>query len=135
MNTNEKGGLGESRFVYELTKHGYKVSLPLGHDASYDMIIDKDGALQRVQVKSVESSDDVVQVKTTRTYTSGDRIVTRTYSPTDFDQLAVFDRRGDQCYLVPINLVANKTMISLRLTPTKNNQKKGILLAGDFVVR
>lgn len=135
MNTNEKGGLGESRLIYEFTKKGWKVSLPLGHDAAYDMVVDDGEHLHRVQVKSVESSDDVVLVRTERTYTSGERIVTRRYSKSDFDLLGVFDRRGDKCYLIPVWMVADKSCISLRLTAPKNNQKKGILLADDFEVK
>lgn len=134
MNTNEKGGLGETRFIHEFTKKGYKVSIPLGHDAAYDLIIDDGEKLHRVQVKSVESSDDVVLIRTERTYTSGSRIVSRRYTTSDFDLLAVYDRRCDVCYTLPAFMVAGKSAVSLRLTPTKNNQKKGIFIAGDFLL-
>lgn len=133
MNTNEKGGLGEARFIHEYTKKGWKVSIPLGHDAAYDLIVDDGEKLHRVQVKSVESTEDVVLIRTERTYTSGNRIVSRRYAQTDFDLLAVYDRRMDACYTLPVWMVADKSAISLRLTPPRNNQKKGVLFAGDFV--
>lgn len=135
MNTNEKGGLGETRFIYELTRRGWKVSISLGHGAAYDMIADDNGTPHRIQVKSTSSTDEVLNVRTERTYTSGDRVVSRLYAEDDFDFLGIFDMRQDKCYLVPISLIANKRSLSLRFSPAKNNQKTGIHLASDFVVK
>lgn len=134
MNTNTKGGHGESRFIHEFTKLGWKVSLPLGHDAAYDMIVDNAGVLSRVQIKSCTSTEDVMQLRLDRTYTSGKRIVTKLYSLDDFDLLGVYDLRTEECYLLPITDVADRAGISLRFVPTRNGQKKNVLMAVDFLV-
>jgi hypothetical protein len=38
----------------------------------------------------------------------------------------------DRCFLIPIELVANRPTISLRITPTRNNQRRRINWADDF---
>jgi PD-(D/E)XK endonuclease len=134
MNTNIQGQLGEVKFITALTVAGWKVSIPLGHDAAYDLVGDFNGKLHRIQVKTSTSSNEMVLVKLQRTYTSGSRIVTKTYALTDFELLGVYDVRTDSCYLVPMEHVAEKGTLSLRFTACRNNQTKRILMAGDFLL-
>ena len=47
-----QGDVGEARAIYEFTKLGYQVSVPLAAHCPYDLIIDDGEKLQRVQVKT-----------------------------------------------------------------------------------
>jgi hypothetical protein len=41
-------------------------------------------------------------------------------------------RELDECYFLPVDLVAERSAIHLRLKPAKNNQRAAINLAGDY---
>ena len=47
-------------------------------------------------------------------------------------RFAAYCRELDRCYLVPFDLFAGRTQISLRLGPCRNNQNLGINWAKDF---
>jgi hypothetical protein len=51
-NTKKQGDIGEARAIYEYTKLGYVICAPLCDSAKYDLIIEKDGTMRRVQVKT-----------------------------------------------------------------------------------
>jgi hypothetical protein len=46
------GELSEIIVAAELAKAGYGVAFPMGENRRYDLIIEKDGVLSRVQVKT-----------------------------------------------------------------------------------
>lgn len=52
MNTKEFGQIIESKFVFECSKLGIRVSRPIGDTAPYDFIIEINNLLFRVQCKS-----------------------------------------------------------------------------------
>jgi Holliday junction resolvase-like predicted endonuclease len=52
----QKGDLAEMLVAADLVRRGYKVALPFGEDWDYDLIVDRDGRLERVQVKYTESN-------------------------------------------------------------------------------
>lgn len=51
MDTMQKGDIAETQAVAELVKQGYTVSIPVSGHCPYDLVLDKDGELWRVQVK------------------------------------------------------------------------------------
>lgn len=58
MNTKEFGQITESKFVFECSKLGIKVSRPIGDTAPYDFIIDIDNKLFKVQCKSMSKKSN-----------------------------------------------------------------------------
>lgn len=57
MNSKQQGDIGVAQAIAYYTTEGYAVSLPLGDNTRYDLIIDKEGTLYRVQVKSTSYFD------------------------------------------------------------------------------
>jgi len=51
MNTSQNGDIAETQAVAELVKQGYLVSVPTSGHCPYDLVLDKNGELLRVQVK------------------------------------------------------------------------------------
>jgi len=51
-NTKRAGDVAELRVMCDLVRSGYGVAIPFGEDNRYDLIVEKDGVLSRVQVKS-----------------------------------------------------------------------------------
>lgn len=51
-----KGDTAETILLAELVMRGYNVSIPLGHDNPYDLVVEgRSGVLYKVQVKSLQS--------------------------------------------------------------------------------
>jgi hypothetical protein len=53
-NTSTKGELTECMVLTRLVQLGYKCLIPWGHDHRYDIAIDNNGELIRVQCKTLE---------------------------------------------------------------------------------
>jgi hypothetical protein len=56
----------------------------------------------------------------------------RTYSAEEIDAIAAYCLEIDRCFLIPIEQVANRPSIALRIEPCLNNQRQGINWADDF---
>ena len=54
-NTKEQGNIGFGKAISYFTQNGYTVSIPLNDSQDYDLIVDKDNNLYRVQVKTTKS--------------------------------------------------------------------------------
>ena len=52
MNTRQQGDIGEGSAIQWLTQHGYHVAVPFGHSPDWDLLIERDGRLASVQVKT-----------------------------------------------------------------------------------
>lgn len=127
--TSRKGCYGESRVVSELLRRGITVSLPIGHEHRYDLIIDREGHLERVQCKYTESDGKVINVRCK----SGNGADIK-YKKDEIHWLAVYDATTDACYFIPSTMLGEegRRAMFLRLKPTANNQEDGILWARDF---
>lgn len=53
-----QGNLGLSRAIHFFVSNGYCVSIPLNDTQGYDLVVEKDGILQRVQVKTSRGLTD-----------------------------------------------------------------------------
>ena len=128
--TKTKGDIGQVKVMGDLLTRGYKVALPLGEDWRYDLIVDKNNKLLRIQCKYVESINGVIKV---RCETHDGRNYYK-YKPEDLDYLAVYDKITDKCYYVGCSYLGSKGRgaINLRISEARNGQKKKILYAKDF---
>ena len=53
----QKGEWAEVCFAAEVLRRGWRIARPYGDSAPYDCVVDADGRLSRVQVKSVSVPD------------------------------------------------------------------------------
>lgn len=56
-NRPRQGEKSELAVASELMMKGYGVSFPFGHNHQYDLIVDKDSKLYRIQVKTAKNED------------------------------------------------------------------------------
>jgi hypothetical protein len=133
--TKTKGDLAELMVAADLRRKGYKVAIPFGEDWYYDLIIERDGRLERVQVKYAESDGAVLMVRClSHSLTNGKVRHTKKYTASTIDWLAVYDRFTDRCYYIPAaELGEGKSLIHLRLTPARNGQRDGINFAEGYL--
>lgn len=94
-----QGEKSELAVASELMTKGYGVSFPFGHNYQYDLIVDKDGSLYRVQVKTAKHEER------NRYYIQAD--------PNDYDRayvdlLAGYADDKDAAFFIPIDEASGK---------------------------
>ena len=133
LTSNEKGAIAEARITAEAIRLGIPVSRPVVAGARYDLIFDlgRDG-LRRVQCKWGRLDGDIViaQIGTCR-HSPTRGYVRTSYSPDEIDAFAVYCGSLKRSYYVPIEKVAARSQLHLRLAPARNNQRVGVTLAAD----
>ena len=102
VNSKSKGLTTELLCQAYLTSLGYNISIPLGEDCKYDLILDVKGKLIRIQVKSCNEGKSGVVFNTRSITTSGKENVVHRYTKDEIDYFAIY--YSDQCYLIPVEL-------------------------------
>ena len=126
--TKQKGDIAEAFITYLLKEKGFNVLIPWGEDNRYDLVTEKNGVFKRVQVKYVTPKNGVIEVA----IRSSNNYNIIHYSPKDIDIIAVYSPRQNKAYFIPLNSIKNKKVCKLRLAPTKNKQKKYVVMASKY---
>ena len=136
QNTKYLGNLTELQCITRFYELGYAISIPYGDSEKYDMILDVNGKLYRLQCKHAnphmnDETIDYIEIKTTwqSGYTKNSQYKRNQYSKEDCDYF-VTHYEGKN-YLVPVEQCSNEKR--LRILPPKNGQVKGINFLKDFV--
>ena len=129
VNTKSIGELAEAKMLAALVASGEHVLIPFGDNLRYDLGIEKDGKLYRVQVKHGVLKGGVIEFNT-GSYDYSKQL--QTYQG-EAEFFGVYCSELDACYLVPVS-VAGETKTRLRVEPTKNNQLRRVRFARDFEV-
>lgn len=115
-NSKKQGDIGEARAVYEYTRLGYTVCTPHGDSARYDLIIEKDGVISRVQVKTSTAMNVGQTAHSVSLITTGGNqkgsMKTTYINHTEVDIVFVLVSTGD-CYGIPAALVSGMRSISV----------------------
>jgi hypothetical protein len=129
-----KGDLAELKVAADLVERGYRIAIPFGEDVDFDLILIRNGQLERVQVKYARSDGCVVHVKCySHSLTNGRIRQTKRYTSATIEWLAVYDKTTDRCFYVPATeLGSGRSQIHLRLTEAKNCQRRGIRFAEKY---
>jgi hypothetical protein len=131
--------LGEyavTKVLLRAIEKGVGVSRPV-IECRYDLIVD-DGKLHRVQVKyagdrkALKHASGVVSVGLSKWRVDG-RGPILGYSTEEIHAVLVYVRKLDQVLWVGPEIVAGRTALYIRVEPTRNGQKKGCLMAADYV--
>lgn len=108
-NTKQVGDVTEVRILAALIEAGYSVSIPFGDNDKYDLILDTDDALHRVQCKTGWVEDgEVVRFKTASKTTRNGEPTTHDYDG-HVDAFAVRCRDTESLYWVPVEDAGRKS--------------------------
>jgi hypothetical protein len=132
LTPSQKGAAAEAAIAAAAIQLGLTVLRPLCEGRRYDLVIDLEPELLRVQCKMARRVAGVlsVRLKTSR-YTPGGYITT-SYTAAEVDAIAAYSPELHRCFLVPISEASGRRAIHLRLDPTRNNQAQGIKWARDY---
>jgi PD-(D/E)XK endonuclease len=98
----------------------------------YDLLFDIGSRLLRVQCKTAPRHGDVIVLRNgTNRYTPSGYVRTR-YAATEVDGVAAYCFDLDECFYVPIDDLAGKALVHLRLAPARNGQLAGVTMARDY---
>lgn len=131
LDSKKKGNLTEMQCMAAFMAHNCGISIPFGDNLKYDFIADIDGQLFKIQVKTSSiknGSDDAICFSCRSTHVNCTGVKNVRYKANEIDYFATY--WNNQCYLVPI--AECSTEKTLRFTPPKNGQTKGITFAIDY---
>jgi prevent-host-death family protein len=131
---NLKGALAEAKIAAQAIELGIPVLRPVAEHGRYDLALEIGGHLLRVQCKwgRLIRGGSVISVNLQGSRHTPSGYVRTVYSAAELDFVAVYCGDLDRCYLVPIELVAGRGGIHLRLTPARNGQRACLNLAAEF---
>ncbi len=133
LSSNQKGAIAEAAITVAAIRAGAQVLRPVTEGERYDLVFVIGSSFLRVQCKWGIRIGDVVsaQVHTSCRVTGGGH-VRRSYTQEEVDAIAVYCAPIDRSYLLPIDLVAGRKQINLRLSPARNNQRRKLHLAEQY---
>lgn len=103
MLTKEKGDIAAGQAIQYFLSNGYEVCLPIGDKRDYDLVVEKQGILQRVQVKYAglyPSKNNTCRVGLRITGGNQSYHYAKNYTDDAFELLFVYTARG-QRYILP----------------------------------
>lgn len=120
LTTQQKGITTELYVASYLLSLGYNVSQPFCQDSKYDLIVDVNGKLLRLQVKtSRETAHNSITFNCRSTTTNSQSNKSRKYSDTDIDYFATY--WNDKAYLIPVGECSSEKRLHLTI-PKQSNQ-------------
>jgi hypothetical protein len=132
LTTDQKGAIAETAVMHEATKLGIEVYRPVGEGGRFDMIFLLGEELVRVQCKWAARKGDVLTIRCYSCRRAREGLRKRLYTPAEIDAIAAYCAELDRCFYIPIERVAGRRVLALRIAPTQNNQNRLINWADDF---
>lgn len=128
------GDIGETVALAEFTKSGYTVSVPFGQNSPYDLLVDIDGIIYKVQCKTTEKVHDNSVMRFNICRTNGFTGAHISYNEDEIDFFFLYCVENDYKGLLPVGNNANlpKKEFRIRLTEPQNHQMNGINMAETF---
>ena len=129
------GDLSTLAIILALKDAGHSVLLPFGENTRYDLAIEVNGSLHRVQCKTGRLSRGAVYFRTASSYYHHPRpkMPAKHYHG-EVDFFAVYCPETKGVYLIPIVDLAVESGASLRIDPSRNNQRRRIRMAADYEI-
>ena len=131
-NTKRVGDLSELRVMCDLVRAGYLVSIPFGEDHRYDLVIERDFILSRVQVKTGRLRNGAVIFNCYSSHSHRGGPTCRPYIG-EVEYFGVFCPDTDCTYLIPLSDMPVQQG-NLRVNATRNGQMKGLRWADDYIL-
>lgn len=109
----EKGNTGLGIAIAYYSANGYTVSIPLNDTQDYDLIVDKNNILKRVQVKATSCKTKYNKYQVALKSCGGTKGVTyKTLIETNIDEVFILTDAMD-IFIIPIQKIKNKSTLNL----------------------
>lgn len=128
--TKDKGDLGVAKAHADLVAQGYMVLFPATEHAPFDVVAYRDGVFYRLQVKYRSGSSGFVAVRFRSVWSDKHGVHRSAMDKSSVDVVCIYCPQTDECYYVRPE--QHRESVTLRITPSRNRQVKGVLLASGF---
>lgn len=131
LNSKQKGNITEVECMLAFLKLGNNVLTPYGDCERYDFVVDINGQLLKIQVKTSSIShidEGYIVFKCANKTTCKGNFVRHRYNKEQIDYFMT--SYNGKCYLIPVEECSTEKR--LRFVPPKNGQTKGITFAEDY---
>jgi hypothetical protein len=132
LTPSQKGAVAEAGITSMVIQLGLTVLRPLCEGGRYDLIVDLEPELLRVQCKLARSLPGVLSVHLQTCRHTPRGYVRTNYSAAEVDAIGAYSPALHRGFLIPISEASGRSAIHLRLEPTRNNQAQGIKWARDY---
>jgi PD-(D/E)XK endonuclease len=128
-----KGDRTTLAVMLALREAGFAVSVPFGENTRYDLVIDDGKRLARVQCKTGRLREGAVLFAACSCYGHHRNPDTarRSYEG-QIDLFAVHCQQNGRVYVIPIDDIQARVMVTLRVDPPRNGQRRKIRFAADY---
>ena len=125
MDTKLKGDLAEQAVVLAALKRGWEVLRPIGDRIPYDLVIDVQGRLVKIQVKAAWFDDKTQNfvVDNRRTKTNRKKMIRASYDISDFDFAIIYIDTSEVFYIMPVDVFISYGS-EIHLVETTKRQRK-----------
>ena len=109
----EKGNTSLGVAIAYYSSNGYTVSIPLNDTQDYDLIVDKDNVLKKIQVKSSSCKTKYGNYQVALKSCGGTKgNIYKTVIETNIDELFIF-LENLEMYIIPIKEIQNKSTLNI----------------------
>lgn len=117
----QKGNIGEAKCLAKMVELGVPVCLPFGDNERYDMIIERNGNLEKIQIKYSSQQENKGSI-IFKTSSSTNHTTNKHYSTyeNDIDAFLLYNALTDEVYYLPMEVVGSKKTLTMRMQPSKN---------------
>jgi PD-(D/E)XK endonuclease len=132
LTTDQKGAIAEAAITCTASKLGFDVYRPVAEGGRYDLILEGNSKLLRVQCKWATLSRGAVVIRCYSCRRGRDGMIVRAYTVDEIDVIAAYCMETNCSYLLSPDVFAARRVVHLRVSPSKNSQRLGINWADDF---
>lgn len=110
----KEGTIAEMKFITRALQEGFGVAMTVGDSLPYDVIIESNGHLYKIQIKSTNKLQTADRGNSYKINLSkGNKVKTR-YKPSEVDFFACYAAPEEAWYILPIDVVE---AITIRIYP------------------
>jgi hypothetical protein len=123
MDTKLKADIAESAVLTRLLKEGFRVLRPCGDRLPYDLAVEENDKLIKIQVKSAWGKNGIYNVDSRRTKTNRRRMIRSRYGSNDFDFAVLYIEDHELFYVMP-RTVFNSYKSGIRIVEKQTRQRQ-----------
>lgn len=129
LDTLQKGVIGRTKIIADLTAQGFEVNLPVSESLSYDMIVHKDGKFLRIQARYISLRNGVIRMAFRTVHQNRQGNVLRQTDKNLIDIFAVYCPDVDRCFYVDPKEFGSSCWLRVVPAPIKGDKYN---LAEDY---
>jgi hypothetical protein len=134
MNSKQIGNIGEAKVLSKFIELGFPVYIPFGDNEKADLVVEFNGKLNKVQVKtSIDAKNGNVIFDLTSSTAHRKNGMRHKYTIDEVDYFALYNLCRDKIYLLKVPETPIAT-IRFRYEYPKNGQTCGVHFEDDYLI-